>query len=113
MRAIYIVDGVVVNIIEVDSLDSFHPEIGNLQADDPIAEIGSMFLDGKFYPYRHSNQEQIEGRRQAYEKEADPIFFMMQRGEATQEQWQAKIEEIKIRFPYYYDEQGSLIEAQG
>lgn len=38
-------------------------------------------------------------RRVAYEIEADPLFFKMQRGEATQEQWLAKIQEIKQRFP--------------
>ena len=41
-----------------------------------------------------------EQRRQAYQKEADPMFFMVQRGEATLEEWQAKVQEIKARFPY-------------
>lgn len=59
-----------------------------------------------------TNEEQAERRRIAYEQESDPIFFMAQRGEATQEQWQAKITEIKERYPYYYDEQGNLLEAQ-
>ena len=39
-------------------------------------------------------------RRAAYVAEADPLFFMVQRGEATQEEWLAKINEIKARFPY-------------
>lgn len=39
-------------------------------------------------------------RRTAYQIEADPIFFMAQRGEATIQDWQAKIAEIKARFPY-------------
>lgn len=39
-------------------------------------------------------------RRTAYQNEADPIFFMVQRGEATLEEWQAKIAEIKARLPY-------------
>jgi hypothetical protein len=59
-----------------------------------------------------SNAEQRNARQVAYQQEADPIFFMSQRGEATQEEWQAKIAEIKARYPYYYDEQGNLIEAQ-
>jgi hypothetical protein len=40
-----------------------------------------------------------ENRRQAYINEADPLFFKAQRGEATMEEWQAKIAEIKARFP--------------
>ena len=38
-------------------------------------------------------------RRAAYALEADPIFFMAQRGEATQAQWLAKVAEIKARWP--------------
>ena len=38
-------------------------------------------------------------RRAAYEAEADPLFFKYQRGEATQEEWLAKIAEIKARYP--------------
>lgn len=40
-----------------------------------------------------------EQRALCYAKEADPLFFKAQRGEATMEQWKAKIEEIKARFP--------------
>jgi hypothetical protein len=39
-------------------------------------------------------------RLQAYREEADPLFFMAQRGEATMAEWQAKVAEIKARFPY-------------
>lgn len=38
-------------------------------------------------------------RRAAYAAEADPLFFMAQRGEATQAQWLAKVAEIKARWP--------------
>jgi len=40
-----------------------------------------------------------ENRRTAYIVEADPLFFKAQRGEATMEEWQAKVAEIKTRFP--------------
>lgn len=39
-------------------------------------------------------------RAAAYEAEADPLFFMAQRGEATLEEWLAKVAEIKVRLPY-------------
>ena len=38
-------------------------------------------------------------RRAAYQVEVDPLFFKAQRGEATQADWLAKVEEIKARFP--------------
>jgi len=40
-----------------------------------------------------------ENRRIAYINEADPLFFKAQRGEATMDEWNAKIAEIKARFP--------------
>ena len=44
--------------------------------------------------------EQAERNRQvAYMAESDPLFFKAQRGEATMEEWQAKVAEIKTRFP--------------
>ncbi len=38
-------------------------------------------------------------RATAYAAEADPIFFAAQRGEATMEQWRAKVDEIRKRYP--------------
>lgn len=38
-------------------------------------------------------------RAAAYREESDPIFFKAQRGEATIDQWLAKIQEIKNRYP--------------
>jgi hypothetical protein len=39
-------------------------------------------------------------RASAYTAEADPLFFKAQRGEATIEEWDAKVEEIRTRYPY-------------
>ena len=38
-------------------------------------------------------------RKEAYAKEADPLFFKWQRGEATEKEWLDKIAEIKERYP--------------
>lgn len=45
-----------------------------------------------------------QSRAAAYTTEADPLFFKAQRGEVTIEEWQAKIEEIRQRFPYPSEE---------
>ena len=39
-------------------------------------------------------------RSRAYAAEADPLFFKAQRGEATTAEWEAKVAEIKARYPY-------------
>lgn len=38
-------------------------------------------------------------RADAYRMESDPIFFKAQRGEATMQDWLAKVAEIKARHP--------------
>ena len=38
-------------------------------------------------------------RKAAYIAEADPLFFKAQRGEATIQEWQDKVAEIKLRYP--------------
>lgn len=48
-----------------------------------------------------AERERIQKERQAaYTAESDPIFFMAQRGEATMAEWEAKVAEIKVRYPY-------------
>lgn len=44
--------------------------------------------------------EQEAKRAEAYRTESDPLFFMAQRGEATLAEWEAKVAEIKARYPY-------------
>ena len=46
-------------------------------------------------------RKSIESQRAAaYVAEADPLFFKSQRGEATAAEWEAKVAEIKARYPY-------------
>jgi hypothetical protein len=41
-----------------------------------------------------------QSRAAAYTTEADPLFFKVQRGEANQADYDAKIAEIRTRYPY-------------
>jgi len=116
MRAVNILDTKVLNVILVNDL-SFPVAEGTLIEDtsseeNGYAQPGGWYIGGKFYPSRPTNAEQSEARKKAYEAEADPIFFMAQRGEATMEQWQERIAQIKERYPYYFDDEGNLIEAK-
>ena len=38
-------------------------------------------------------------RQSALQSEADPLFFKVQRGEATKQDWLDKVQEIRERFP--------------
>lgn len=46
-----------------------------------------------------ANQQADTNRHNAYIAESDPLFFKAQRGECTMEEWQAKVAEIKTRYP--------------
>ena len=43
--------------------------------------------------------EAVESRRQAYRAESDAIYFMWQRGEATEQEWLDAVQAIKARYP--------------
>jgi len=44
-------------------------------------------------------EQSKQNRANAYRVEADPLFFKYQAGEVTKEEWLAKREEIKVRYP--------------
>jgi hypothetical protein len=45
-----------------------------------------------------NNQANFD-RRNAYVAESDPLFFKAQRGDGTMAEWEAKVAEIKARYP--------------
>lgn len=105
MRAVNIDGEKVLNVIIVEDL-SFPVAQGVLIEDtsseaNGYAQAGGKYIGGKFFAPTPSNAEQAEKRKAAYTTEADPLFFMSQRGEATTAEWEAKIAEIKARYPYY------------
>lgn len=61
--------------------EEIQAEIKRLEVEEPINKIKEI-------------------RASAYAAEADPLFFKYQRGEATKEEWETKIEEIRQRYPY-------------
>ena len=53
--------------------------------------------------------EQIQAqRRQAFQQEADPLFFKVQRGEATEQEWLGKVQQIRERYPYPENNEGGM-----
>lgn len=107
MNALHIIDNLVVDSIEVEDLNSYTPPNGVLIAGDGRAGIGWKYINGSFfYPYP-SNSDQNIARKLAYQLRSDPVFFMYQRGEKTQQEWLDQVQEIKSSIPYYYDEDGN------
>lgn len=73
---------------------------------DTAPDDDRQVWDGKQWvlPDDQHNADMEAERRKAYEAEADPLAMQMLREEATKEDWLAKIEEIKERFPKKGDE---------
>lgn len=103
MRFAVIENGAVTNIIEAE--DGFAPAQGQVVSDaEGLARIGGAWsqADGFSDPPEPvaSDDDQRRRRAAAFQAEADPLFFKVQRGEADLAEWQAKIAEIRARFPY-------------
>jgi hypothetical protein len=97
MKFAIIENGIVANVVVADeALESNWVETDQ-------AGPGWLYQNGEFLPpppVVPTKAEQEAKRKAAYTAEADPLFFMSQRGEATVEEWQAKVAEIKARYPY-------------
>ena len=97
---------IVENGVVVNAVLSEAPMADNWIA-TTTAGPGWLYQDGQFLPpppYVPTKEEQEPLRRAAYISESDPIFFMAQRGEASMEEWTAKVAEIKARYPYPVEE---------
>lgn len=61
--------------------EEIQAEIKRLEVEEPINKIKEI-------------------RASAYSQEADPLYFKAQRDEINIEEWKAKVEEIRNRYPY-------------
>lgn len=93
----------VVNVIVADA--NFAEAMGYVEIPDYVG-VGWKLETGNWIsptPYTPSEADITaavsQARSLAYQKESDPLFFKAQRGEATMEEWLAKVEEIKTRYP--------------
>jgi hypothetical protein len=83
-----------------NAIYKLNPTVKMIRGEDAFDESGNPVA----YDRAEAEAEALrmiatENRRAAYITEADPLFFKAQRGEATMEEWQAKVAEIKERFP--------------
>lgn len=100
--------GLVVNVIVLVNPANYKPPSGQRLIQIPAgiaAGIGWTYADGQFTPppapepVPPTPDEQRAARFAAYTREADPLYFKAQRGEATIEEWEAKVADIRARYP--------------
>jgi hypothetical protein len=57
--------------------------------------------------------EAVQKQRQAeYQSTSDPVFFDFQRGEATEADWLAAVEAVKVAYPYPVDPSTIVVEPE-
>lgn len=92
-----------------ESIYQVHPEVvaiyddrGAFDAQGNKVELDQAKIDAVAHIVaRKQELQRVQHQRAAaYSQEADPLAFKMLRGEATKEEWEAKIEEIRQRYPY-------------
>jgi hypothetical protein len=88
---------------------AYDPITQNLTEGTPTSDAGVWT---QIWAVTEATPEEVEQRKAdqlaslkqqrayAYTQEADPLFFKAQRGEATMTEWEAKVEEIRTRYPY-------------
>lgn len=85
-----------------DSLEPTNVQDGEIYFDhipteQELIEAFPLYTQTKLNFEQRVAQEQ---RKQAYQNEADPLFFKSQRGECDISEWNNKVSEIKDRYPY-------------
>jgi hypothetical protein len=100
MRYAIVEGGIVSNVVLADA------PVESNWVETEEAGIGWLY-DGSLFtspaepePVPPTQAEQEAKRQAAYVREADPTFFKWQAGEATEQEWLAKRQEIRDRYPY-------------
>lgn len=82
-------------------LDGLEAEPGQVVFDHvpTTEELIQAFPNYEAALLEFNNAAATANRAECYRLESDPIFFKWQRGEATQQEWLDKVNEIKARYP--------------
>jgi len=78
--------------------------VGTVGEDAFDADGNPVTYDRSAVEVEAQRMEARQARAAAYTTEADPLFFKAQRGEATIEEWQSTVADIRARFPYPNEE---------
>jgi hypothetical protein len=85
----------------VDAIYALYPQVVRTVGEDAFDADGNPVAYNRQAVEAKAAEMQAQAARSAaYTTEADPLFFKAQRGEATIEEWQAKVAEIRSRYPY-------------
>jgi hypothetical protein len=83
------------------AIHQLYPQVIRTVGDDAFDADGNpVVYDRSAVETEAQRMEARAARAAAYTTEADPLFFKAQRGEATMAEWEAKVANIRARYPY-------------
>ena len=89
----------------VSAIHQLYPTVVGTVGEDAFDADGNpVTYDRLAVEAEAQRMEARQARAAAYASEADPLFFKAQRGEATIEEWQSTVADIRARFPYPNEE---------
>jgi hypothetical protein len=87
------------------AIHQLYPQVVRTVGEDAFDADGNpVTYDRAAVEAEAQRMEARQARAAAYASEADPLFFKAQRGEATIEEWQSTVADIRVRFPYPTEE---------
>ena len=78
-----------------DTAGAFDADGNQITIDQALVDAAAVTVAAE-----QARAQAERNRASAYATEADPLFFKAQRGEATMDEWNAKVAEIRARYPY-------------
>ena len=85
----------------IDAIYALYPQVVRTVGEDAFDADGNpVAYDRQAVEAKAAQMQAQQQRASAYTTEADPLFFKAQRGEATMDEWKAKVAEIRSRYPY-------------
>jgi len=83
------------------AIHQLYPTVVGIVGEDAFDADGNpVTYDRSAVEVEAQRMEARQARAAAYASESDPLFFKYQAGEVTKEEWLAKREEIRNRYPY-------------
>jgi hypothetical protein len=83
------------------AIHTLYPNVARTVGEEAFDADGNpVEYDRAAVEAKAAQMQSQQQRAAAYATEADPLFFKAQRGEVSMDDWTAKVEEIRQRFPY-------------
>lgn len=80
--------------------DGAIPLRGAIEVTNAPDHASQLWVSGQWQSRTYTQVEQEAKRQKDFAAEADPLFFQWQAGESTEEEWLAKRQEVRDRYPY-------------